>query len=129
VVDPDTLSRLKALEADGLQGFLAGLARDFDEGFAERLGEMEAAVRSGDSAALRRAAHNLKGSSGILGARGMAELCRRLEDLAEEGRMAGAEGWLARLEREHEAVMSVLRAAAIPASLAEEATSSAPASC
>jgi PAS domain S-box-containing protein len=126
VIEPETLSRLKALEADGLPGFLAGLTRDFDEGFAERFGEMEAAIRNGDSAALRGAAHNLKGSSGILGARGMAELCRRLEDLAEEGRMAGAEGWLARLEREHEAVMSVLRAAAIPAALADGALPSAP---
>jgi PAS domain S-box-containing protein len=115
VVDPETLSRLKALEADGLPGFVAGLARDFDEGFAERFGEMEAAVRDGDPAALRTAAHNLKGSSGILGARGMADLCRRLESLGEEGGLAAASGWLARLEREHEAVMSVLRAAAAAA--------------
>jgi HPt (histidine-containing phosphotransfer) domain-containing protein len=107
-IDPETLSRLQALEADGLPGFLAGLARDFDEGFAERFEEMEAAVRDGDAAALRSAAHNLKGSSGILGARGMADLCRDLEALGLEGRTEGAKGWLARLEREYEAVMSVL---------------------
>jgi signal transduction histidine kinase/HPt (histidine-containing phosphotransfer) domain-containing protein len=110
-VDQRALSNLKALERDG-PGFLAVLVRDFDEGFRKRLGDMQLAARENDGAALRGAAHSIKGSAGIVGAEGMASLCRRLESLAAEGRTAGADPLIASLAHEHEVVMSVLREAA-----------------
>jgi len=110
LVDQEALSSLKALERDG-PGFLEVLVRDFDEGFRERLGDMQLAARENDGAALRGAAHSVKGSAGIVGAEGMASLCRRLELLADEGQTAAAETLIASLTHEHEAVMSVLREA------------------
>jgi CheY-like chemotaxis protein len=110
LVDQRALKNLKALERDG-PGFLAVLVREFDEGFRERLGDLQLAVRENDGAALRGAAHCIKGSAGIVGAEGMASLCRRLEFLAEEGLAAGADPLIASLAHEHEVVMSVLREA------------------
>ena len=110
LVDQQALSNLKALERDG-PGFLEVLVREFDEGFRERLGDMQLAARENDGAALSGAAHSVKGSAGIVGAEGMASLCRRLEQLADEGQTAAAETLIASLTHEHEAVMSVLREA------------------
>ncbi|HVO10284.1 MAG TPA: ATP-binding protein [Vicinamibacteria bacterium] len=108
LVDQQALSNLKDLEHDG-PGFLAVLVREFDEGFRERLSEMQLAARENDGAALRGAAHSLKGSAGIVGAEKMASLCRRLECLGAEGQATGADALIASLAHEHEAVMSVLR--------------------
>ncbi len=110
LVDQQALSTLKALERDG-PGFLAVLVRDFDEGFRERLGDMQLAARENDGAALRGAAHSVKGSAGIVGAEAMASLCQRLESLGAEGQTRGADALIASLAHEHEAVMSVLREA------------------
>jgi two-component system sensor histidine kinase/response regulator len=109
-VDADALSSLKALEGDG-PGFLAEVVREFDEGFRQRLGDMQLAARENDGAALRGAAHFVKGSAGIVGAEGMASLCHRLERLGAEDKAKEAGGLLASLAHEHEAVMSVLREA------------------
>jgi PAS domain S-box-containing protein len=110
LVDQRALSSLKALEQEG-PGFLAVLVREFDEGFRERLGDMQLAARENDGAALRGAAHGIKGGAGILGAEGIASLCRRLEVLGEEGQAATADALIVSLAHEHEAVMSVLREA------------------
>ena len=110
LVDPQALSSLKALERDG-PGFLAVLVREFDEGFRERLGDMQLAARDNDGAALRGAAHCAKGSAGIVGAEGMASLCQRLECLGAEDQATAADALIASLAHEHEAVMSVLREA------------------
>jgi len=110
LVDQQALSSLKALERDG-PGFLAVLVREFDEGFRERLGDMQLAARESDDAALRGAAHSVKGSAGIVGAEGMARLCQRLECLAGEGQAPATDALIASLTHDHEAVMSVLREA------------------
>jgi len=110
LVDQQALSTLKDLERDG-PGFLAVLVHDFDEGFRERLGDMQLAARENDGAALRGAAHSVKGSAGIVGAEAMASLCQRLESLGAEGQATGADALIASLAHEHEAVMSVLREA------------------
>jgi signal transduction histidine kinase/ActR/RegA family two-component response regulator/HPt (histidine-containing phosphotransfer) domain-containing protein len=110
LVDSDALSSLRALERDG-PGFLAEVVREFDEGFRQKLGDMQLAARENDGAALRGAAHFVKGSAGIVGAEGMASLCRRLERLGAEDKAKEAAGLVASLAHEHEAVMSVLREA------------------
>jgi PAS domain S-box-containing protein len=110
LVDVTALDGLRALEKDG-PGFLATIVREFDEGTRRRLDEMQLAVRGGDLPGLRGAAHTLKGSAGIFGANGMTELCRRLEQAAERDEASAAGPLIARLAREHEAVMSVLQEA------------------
>jgi PAS domain S-box-containing protein len=111
VVDVETLAQLQALDDGETPGFLSDLARDFDQSFHERYEEMEAAVRGKDAALLASAAHSLKGSAGILGARSMAEMCRQLEGLARADRAGEGRETLARLAHEHQAVMSVIEVA------------------
>jgi PAS domain S-box-containing protein len=113
LVDVAALASLRSIE-ETQPGFLAILVREFDQGFRDRLVDMQAALREGDTASLRSAAHSLKGAARILGALGMADLCRNIEAFADEqasGRIAEA---LSRLEREHEALMPALREAAAP---------------
>jgi PAS domain S-box-containing protein len=112
-VDPAALAPLIELEKTD-PGFLSVLVRDFDEGFRERLVDMQESLRDNDPAGLRSAAHSLKGSAGIVGAVGMADLCLRLEGLAKGGSIGRAGDLINRLAREHEAVMPVLREAATP---------------
>jgi PAS domain S-box-containing protein len=110
LVDVQALASLRSLEKDG-PGFMVTIVREFDEGARHKLDEMQLAARGGDLPALRGAAHTLKGSAGIFGARGMAELCRRLEHAADQGEASAAAPLIARLTREHEAVMAVLQEA------------------
>ena len=71
--------------------------------------EIGDAVEGGDAATLERAAHSLKGSSGTIGAFRLREICRRLEELAGRGSVAGAEEGLAELRREHRQIRRDLR--------------------
>lgn len=47
-----------------------------------------AAQESGDTDAAARIAHRLKSASGFLGAAGISSLCREIERLARDGRLA-----------------------------------------
>ena len=114
LVDERALANLRMLERDG-PGFLATIVREFDEGARERLGDMQLAARTGNSEGLHGAAHSLKGSAGIFGANGIAELCRRLEQMASVGSVADASPLIAQLAHEHAAVMTVLQEAATSA--------------
>jgi PAS domain S-box-containing protein len=111
-VEVESIARLRALEVEGAPGLLASLARDLDDGFRNGIAGMRAAVASRDARALELAAHALKGSCGIVGAQVAVDLCRRLEDLGRGGKVVEASPLLARLAREHEEIVSVLREAA-----------------
>ncbi len=67
----------------GLAGTDTSLLKELAETFlaeaTERLGAMCQAASLGDADGIKKAAHALKGSSSGLGARGMADLCHRLE--------------------------------------------------
>jgi HPt (histidine-containing phosphotransfer) domain-containing protein len=65
-------------------------------------------VAEGQSEQLRRAAHNLKGSSNNLGARTMAALSAELETLGKNGMVAGAAELVTRLEQEYQRVCRAL---------------------
>ncbi|HKZ31569.1 MAG TPA: ATP-binding protein [Vicinamibacteria bacterium] len=114
LVDPQALANLKMLERDG-PGFLSTIVREFDEGARQRLGDMQLAARVGDGEGLHGAAHSLKGSAGIFGARGIADLCRRIEQIASERCVAEASPLIGQLLHEHEALMAVLHEAAASA--------------
>ncbi len=83
------------------------VARVLDKYFANIAAVEEVltrAVEAGDAPALEMAAHSLKGSSGAVGAARMTEICRRLEELGEQGTTVGAEAGLEALRREHEII-------------------------
>jgi HPt (histidine-containing phosphotransfer) domain-containing protein len=79
VLGLQTVNQLReALSADVLRD----LHNVFDELLPARLAAIENALRCGDRGELRRAAHLLGGSSMMLGATRLGQVCRQLEDTA-----------------------------------------------
>jgi two-component system, sensor histidine kinase and response regulator len=76
---------------DGDEGLLADLAKLFCEESPKLLSAVQDAVAKRDTAALKRAAHSLKGSLSTFAARDATEAALRLEDLARAGELEGAE--------------------------------------
>jgi HPt (histidine-containing phosphotransfer) domain-containing protein len=86
---PDLLAeRLEALarlgEATG-EDVLAQVVEGFLQQGTKSLAILREALAQGDGAAFAAAAHSLAGSSGILGATGLAVSCAELEGLARRG--------------------------------------------
>jgi HPt (histidine-containing phosphotransfer) domain-containing protein len=66
----------------------------------ELMGVMTQALAAGDAAALRQAAHSVKGSSGIYGATALAALCQEVEDAARVSTLEGLDEKLAQITAE-----------------------------
>lgn len=110
-LDQEALSTLRSLDASS-PGFLGQIVADFTHTAEDRLNAAVRAARAGDAAGLAAAAHSLRGSSALLGALGMAESCRCVEEDARRGDLAGAGDILARVKSEYEVVARALRAEA-----------------
>lgn len=108
--DADRLeSRLAALERLGrLTGeeLLGPVIENFLHRGAGDLDAMRRALPRGDGAALAAGAHSLAGSSGILGAAGLAASCAELEELARRGDLAAC---ASRLDAVEQAFHSIAR--------------------
>ncbi len=77
---------------EGDEGLLADLAKLFCEESPKLLSAVRDAVAKRDTAALKRAAHSLKGSMSTFAARDATEAALRLEELASGGELVDAEG-------------------------------------
>lgn len=84
-----------------LESFLHQGARD--------LGILRQALNRGDGTAFAAAAHSLAGSSGILGAAGLAVGCAELEKLARQEDLSACESRLPSVEQAWQAVARKLR--------------------
>jgi CheY-like chemotaxis protein len=108
VVGPDWAAALDYLGGDRrllrtlIQAFLAECPR--------WLADIRQAIAHGNAADLKRAAHNIKGSTGHFGARGAFEAAQKLEMVGRSGILAGAEEARARLEAELENLQPALTA-------------------
>jgi CheY-like chemotaxis protein/HPt (histidine-containing phosphotransfer) domain-containing protein len=94
--------RLKGLarlsEATG-EDLLAQVVESFLRQGMRNLATLREALARGDGEAFAAAAHSLAGSSGILGAAGLAAGCAGLEALARQGDLAACETRLAAVEQ------------------------------
>ena len=106
-LDRSVVDVLLALGAD-LPGFGDELTGDFVSAVERHTSGMRDAVRAGRGADLGFAAHSLRGSCGILGARRMARLCDEIEKTAAEGELSDALPRIEGLEREYRSVKSAL---------------------
>jgi signal transduction histidine kinase/CheY-like chemotaxis protein/HPt (histidine-containing phosphotransfer) domain-containing protein len=88
------------------------LAQLFLEDGSQRLADIEKALEAGDHAALRTAAHTLKGSAGSICGRRTADAARHLEQLAEAKDFFGARHAFAALSREVAQLQQALKALA-----------------
>lgn len=75
--------------ADGDHELARDLAATFLDELADLLGKARAAAARADVAAVRQAAHSLKGSAATLGFVELAEAARSIEVDAREGRLEG----------------------------------------
>lgn len=86
------------------------VAQMFVEDATGRIDEIRAATEARDAAALRRAAHTLKGAAATIASDRVAADARRLELIGTSGDFALAEAALASLERDGAALLTSLEA-------------------
>jgi two-component system sensor histidine kinase/response regulator len=87
---------------------LARLVAVFREDSPQQLARVRAAIRQNDAAALRAAAHAIKGAVANFAAPGATEAALRLQRMGEKDDLAEAEATLARLEQEIEKMLAAL---------------------
>ncbi|HYN01902.1 MAG TPA: response regulator, partial [Vicinamibacteria bacterium] len=91
---------------------LAQLVRIFQTDSPKQLARIRKALRESDAAALRSAAHAVKGAVSNFAAPAATEAALRLQRMGDTGHLAGAEAALERLEREIGRVLEALAEAA-----------------
>ncbi len=109
-IDPAVLAELRQFQGEGEPDIVQELAEAFQFETPPLLKTLRLAVAEGRPEQLKRAAHNLKGSSNNLGARGMAALSTELETLGKNGTVEGATALITRLEQEYQRVCQSLAA-------------------
>ncbi|MEW1952560.1 response regulator [Terrabacter sp. NPDC080008] len=87
VLDAARLAELRDLEPGDPSMLLRFIDR-FGSGARQRLDDLRAAHRAGDAESQGRVAHGLKGSASNLGAVTLAAVCKQVEDLGSDGRLA-----------------------------------------
>jgi HPt (histidine-containing phosphotransfer) domain-containing protein len=107
-VDAMVLDELRQLDASC--NLLSTLIAHFLEKFPTRLAALQDAFQHGDGQALARAAHELNGASGNLGAQKMRQLSVKLQALGKANDLAKARSLLAQLASEFELVHHRLKA-------------------
>jgi CheY-like chemotaxis protein len=107
-LDPAVLIELRQLQGEGEPDIVQELAEAFQFETPPLLETLRQAIAEEQPEQLKRAAHNLKGSSNNLGARTMAALSAELETLAKNGTVDGAVELVTRLEQEYQRVCQAL---------------------
>jgi HPt (histidine-containing phosphotransfer) domain-containing protein len=107
-LDPAVLAELRQFQGEGEPDIVQELAQAFQFETPPLLEALRKAVAEGKPEQLKRAAHNLKGSSHNLGARTMASLSAELEALGKNGTVEGAAELSTRLEQEYQRVCLAL---------------------
>ena len=87
MIDEAVFDALRAYGHD----FLAGLTDQFNEETEVLLVQLRASLEAGDTAAVGRIAHQVKGSAGQLGGRALASACDRIEHNATGGDLRAVE--------------------------------------
>jgi HPt (histidine-containing phosphotransfer) domain-containing protein len=112
-VSPDAVDWVEALDrVGGDRGLLRDVAAAFLGQCPQWLAAIRSAVAGGDAAALKGAAHPLKGSLGLFGAKAAAAAAGRLESMARAGKLDDSREALTALERELDRVTPALAAVA-----------------
>jgi two-component system, sensor histidine kinase and response regulator len=106
---PAVLDLARLLErVGGDRKALAELVRIFRADSPKQVARIRTAIQEGDAAALRAAAHTLKGAVSNFAAPPAAEAAQRLQKMGEAGRLDGAGAALGQLEREIEGLLASL---------------------
>jgi PAS domain S-box-containing protein len=109
-LDPMVLAELRQLQGEGEPDIMQELAEAFQCETPPLLEVLHEAIAKEQPEQLRRAAHNLKGSSQNLGAQTMAALSAELETIGKHGTVERTAEVLTRLEHEYQRVCQALAA-------------------
>ena len=105
----ETLKTLRELGSDMGPTFFPQLLETFERDATEHLAVLRSAIAGAETGRLYRESHALRGASLTIGARGMADICRQLENLGTAQSVEGAPQELARLEREFDRVKKEIK--------------------
>ena len=100
LLDVAQLEVLRSLQDKDQPDLLRELVTVYFEQAAPIMRELRAALERGDTYALSRSAHTLKGVSANLGVRRIVSLCTRLEERARAGSLEGAHAMLGNIDEE-----------------------------
>ncbi len=95
---------LKGLVGDDIEGFIP-IVNEFDQNGQELISQISKALQIQDLRGVRASAHQLKGSSGMLGMKALYELCKQ----AETSKLPELELYAEKLTTSHQAAMSAAR--------------------
>ena len=110
-IDHVVLDGIRMLDAQGGKGLLEKVLTLYLSDSRNLMDRIRSAGNKGDAESLRRAAHSLKSSSGNVGAAGLSEICRKIEEEAAAGSPPVPGGpLLGKLEEEYLAVREALKA-------------------
>jgi signal transduction histidine kinase/DNA-binding response OmpR family regulator len=109
-LDPAVLSALRQFQGEGEPDIVQELAEAFQFETPPLLEALRQAIVEGQPEQLKRAAHNLKGSSNNLGAQTMAALSAELEAIGKNGTVERAAELVTHLEQEYQRVCQALAA-------------------
>lgn len=109
LLDLTTLRNLVDLD-DGSHGLVSEMIAIFRDDTPRRIQDILQAVDDGDTEALSRAGHALKGGAGALGAKALRAQAADLEQLGRSGSLAVGEDLPGRLEALFQASLEALQA-------------------
>ncbi len=109
-IDQAALARLAELQQIGSPVLLEFVVDQFVSDAPRLIVEMRAALADQDTVELRRAAHALRGNMAFVGARELASVCERIEELARAGASAEAAPYVDRAEPALARARAALRA-------------------
>jgi HPt (histidine-containing phosphotransfer) domain-containing protein len=98
-LDASVLAELREFAGPEDASMVGRLVSLFLEEARGHLRELNAAADARDTVRVARAAHQLCGSAGFVGAIGLKRLCAEIERSAEHGILAGLDDRLGRLDR------------------------------
>jgi HPt (histidine-containing phosphotransfer) domain-containing protein len=109
-VDMTVLRSYDEIQIAGEPDLIVELIDLYLEDVPRRMALMRKSLADRSWLLLKRDAHNLRGSSGNLGALEMARICQEIEGVEAGNRFPGMEALLSRLEQELERVVFSFRA-------------------
>jgi two-component system, sensor histidine kinase and response regulator len=109
-LDERALASLRELQQEGEPDFVGELIELFLHDAPPQLAALRDAIEEEDADSVELIAHTLKGSSGSMGAKKMAEICAELQNVGASGDPARAPRLFERLEEEFGRVRPALEA-------------------
>lgn len=93
----------------GDNDFARELFEEYQQRVLELLQSIKSSLSAGQSEEIRKAAHELKGSSLTLGAMAMAQISRTVEDGCRSGQVQQLPEWVTTMEQQAEALFAHLK--------------------